>query len=227
MSIARDISRQTSRQSVTLTADQTAVTVTGGFSSSTVEVYLNGAKLIQGSDYTLNGTSGITLTQGASAGDIIEFSIRNSSNSGLSAVNTTEIVDESVTFAKLSNSSTESLNVQKRGARSWVVFDGRSASGIAAGNSDVAFNVSSVVEDSVGTYTVNFETAMGDAHYPVAFAHSDGVRTSIGHVMDCRVQTHSQNYITFQTLVDRGGSSPVVPTAGLECSFISVIVFGP
>ena len=113
MSIARDISRQTSRQIVTLTADQTAVTVTGGFSSSTVEVYLNGAKLVQGSDYSLNGTSGITLTQGASVGDIIEFSIRNSSNSGLSAVNTDVITDGAVTFAKLSNSSTDSLNAQK------------------------------------------------------------------------------------------------------------------
>ena len=88
MSVARDISRQTSRQTATLTASQTAVTVTGGFSSSTVEVYLNGVKLVQGQDYSLNGTSGITLTQGASAGDIIEFAIRNSSNSGLSAADT-------------------------------------------------------------------------------------------------------------------------------------------
>ena len=227
MSIARDISRQTSRQIVTLTADQTAVTVTGGFSSSTVEVYLNGAKLVQGSDYSLNGTSGITLTQGASVGDIIEFSIRNSSNSGLSAVNTDVITDGAVTFAKLSNSSTDSLNAQKRGARSWVVFDGRSSTGIAAGNADVSFNVSSVVENSVGNYTVNFETAMADTHYPVAFAHSDGIRDSIGHVMDCRVHTHSTNYIQFQTLVDRAGASPVIPTAGSECQFISVIVFGP
>ena len=51
MSVARDISRQTSRQTVTLTASQTAVTVTGGFTSSTVEVYLNGVKLVQGQDY--------------------------------------------------------------------------------------------------------------------------------------------------------------------------------
>ena len=227
MSIARDISRQSSIQTSTLTANQSGIIVTGGFSGSNLEVHLNGAKIIQGQDYTLNGTSGIILTQGASADDIVEFNIRNTSNSGFSAADTGQIVDQAVTFAKLSNSSTDSLNAQKRGARSWVVFDGRSSGGIAAGNADVSFNVSSVVENSVGNYTVNFETAMGDTHYPVAFAHDDGVRGGIGHVMDCRVHTHATNYIKFQTLVDRAGASPVIPTAGAECQFISVIVFGP
>lgn len=113
----------------------------------------------------------------------------------------------------------------ERQAKAWAVFDGRSSTGIAAGNEDVSFNVSSVVENSVGNYTVNFETAMANTHYPVAFAHSDGIRDAVGHVMDCRVHTHSTNYIKFQTLVDRSNTSPVVPTAGLDCSFISVIVF--
>jgi len=159
MSIARDISRQTSRQSVTLTASQTAVTVTGGFSSSTVEVYLNGVKLVQGSDYTLNGTSGITLTQGASAGDIIEFSIRNSSNSGISAVNTSNIVDESVTFNKLSNSSTEDNNVQKRTAGAWINFS------MSAGTIRDDFNVTSIAYNGTGRYTVTFEKPFANTNY--------------------------------------------------------------
>tara|TARA_B100001564_G_scaffold329025_1_gene313177 strand:+ start:74 stop:733 length:660 start_codon:yes stop_codon:yes gene_type:complete len=159
MSIARDISRQTSRQSVTLTADQTAVTVTGGFSSSTVEVYLNGAKLVQGSDYTLNGTSGITLTQGASVGDIIEFSIRNSSNSGISAVNTSEVIDGAVTFGKLSNSSTEDDNVQKRTAGAWINFNMTNA----VIRDD--FNVSSITYEGTGRYTVTFEKSFADTNY--------------------------------------------------------------
>ena len=108
MSIARDISRQTSKQTATLTADQTAVTVTGGFSGSSIDVYLNGARIVQGQDYSLNGTSGTTLSQGASAGDIIEFLIRNTSNSGFSAADTGQIVDGAVTYDKLSDSSTES-----------------------------------------------------------------------------------------------------------------------
>ena len=158
MSIARDISRQTSRQTVTLTANQEAVTVSGGFSGSSIEAYHNGVRLIQGSDYILNGTSGITLTQGASAGDIIEFSIRNTSNSGISSVNTSEITDESVTFAKLSNSATESLNVQKRVVKAWVTFD-------ATASMFNNYNVSSVTDHDVGHYKVNFDTNMEDADY--------------------------------------------------------------
>ena len=162
MSIARDISRQTSRQSVNLTADQTAVTVTGGFSSSTVEVYLNGAKLIQGSDYSLNGTTGITLTQGASAGDIIEFSIRNSSNSGLSAVNTSEIVDGSITSAKLSTSATESENLKKRVAFAWVKFDGNQA---AASMILESYNIDTITDNGTGDYRANFTVAPPNANY--------------------------------------------------------------
>jgi len=158
MSIARDISRQSSIQTSTLTADQTSVTVTGGFSGSNLEVYLNGAKIVQGQDYTLNGTSGITLTQGASADDIIEFNIRNTSNSGFSAADTGQIVDQAVTFAKLSNSATESLNVQKRIVKAWVTFD-------ATGSRFNQYNVSSVTDAGTGHYRVNFDTNMEDADY--------------------------------------------------------------
>ena len=97
MSIARDISRQSTIQTVNLTDGQTSVTVTGGFSGSNLDVYLNGARIIQGQDYTLNGTSGIVLTDAASADDIIEFSIRNTSNSGFSSANTGQIVDGAIT----------------------------------------------------------------------------------------------------------------------------------
>lgn len=158
MSIARDISRQSSIQTSTLTANQSGVTVTGGFSGSNLEVYLNGAKIVQGQDYTLNGTSGIILTQAGNADDIIEFNIRNTSNSGFSAADTGQIVDQAVTFAKLSNSATESLNVQKRIVKAWVTFD-------AAGSRFNQYNVSSVTDHATGHYKVNFDTSMEDADY--------------------------------------------------------------
>ena len=196
MSIARDISRQTSRQSVALTADQTAVTVTGGFSSSTVEVYLNGAKLIQGSDYTLNGTSGITLTQGASAGDIIEFSIRNSSNSGLSAVNTSEIVDGSITSAKLSNSTTETDNVRIRVARAWVQFVGSSSGGVGSEKTiKDSFNVSSVIDRGVGEYDVYFTTPMPNANYAVTTGGGDTNNfINVRNIYTTHIRLNSREY---------------------------------
>tara|TARA_B100001559_G_scaffold169346_1_gene142002 strand:- start:1126 stop:1782 length:657 start_codon:yes stop_codon:yes gene_type:complete len=167
MSIARDISRQSSKQNATLTADQTAVTVTGGFSGSSIQVYLNGVKIIQGQDYSLNGTSGITLTQGASAGDIIEFVIRNTSNSGFSAANTGQIVDQAVTFDKLSNSGTEGDNARLRVAKVFGSVDLNAGVGGIAAKLGTNLNVSSITDGNTGTCTVNFDTPMSDANYTV------------------------------------------------------------
>ncbi len=124
MSIARDISRQTRRSIVEVTSGNagTNFTVSGGFSGSSLDVYLNGAKLIINSDYSLNGTSGIILNQAAVDGDIIEFVSRNTS-SVINAVDTSAIIDEAVTFDKLSNSATEVHNAQKRMAAAWVNFN--------------------------------------------------------------------------------------------------------
>ena len=171
MSKARDISRQTGRQSVTLGSTQSNITVTGGFSGSTLEVYLNGAKLLEGEDYTLNGTTGIILSQAGVVGDVIEFVSRVTSNVGLTAVGTANIIDESVTFGKLSNSATEADNVQKRTAKAWVNFNGvfgTSPFTEANGGIRSSFNVSSVVDNGTGDYTVNFIEPMVDSNFSVA-----------------------------------------------------------
>ena len=213
MSIARDISRQTSRQTVTLTASQTAVTVTGGFSGSSLETYLNGARLIQGSDYTLNGTSGITLTQGASAGDIIEFSIRNTSNSGLSAVNTSEVVDEAITYDKLSNSSTDDLNLQKRVAQAWVNFSGATNPPTVRNS----YNVSSVNDvGTTGDYEINFDTNMANATYCVSIDvyHYAGVTWTV------TPSIHTLSTDKVRIIIGRDGSNVYDP------SLCTVIIFG-
>ncbi len=213
MSIARDISRQTSRQTATLTASQTAVTVAGGFSGSSLETYLNGARLIQGSDYTLNETSGITLTQGASAGDIIEFSIRNTSNSGLSAVNTSDVVDGAITYDKLSNSSTDDLNLQKRLAQAWVNFSGATDPPTVRNS----YNVSSVSDvGATGDYEINFDTNMANANYCVSIDvyHYAGVTWTVTP----SIHTLSTNKV--RIIIGRDSSNVYNP------AICTVIIFG-
>lgn len=179
MSIARDISRQASKQTATLTASQTAVTVTGGFSGSSIDVYLNGARIVQGQDYSLNGTSGITLSQGASAGDIIEFVIRNTSNSGFSAADTGQIVDGAVTYDKLSDSSTESDNVAKRLAKAWVNLNG---TGTVSIRDD--FNVTSVSDNGTGQYTINFTQSFSNTNYAaVGFARDPSDDSTVVNIL--------------------------------------------
>tara|TARA_B100000902_G_scaffold181650_1_gene174485 strand:+ start:3031 stop:3669 length:639 start_codon:yes stop_codon:yes gene_type:complete len=194
MSTARDISRQTSIQTVTLTDGQTAVTVTGGFSGSNLDVYLNGARIVQGQDYSLNGTSGITLTQSASADDIIEFAIRNTSNSGFSAADTGQIVDSAVTFGKLSNSGTQADNVQKRTIKAWVSFN-------AAGTKFQDFNVSSVTDNGPGNYTVNFTTPLEDDDY--CCVCTADVKNSITNTMSCIYRKNMSDETEARIIVSR------------------------
>lgn len=167
MSIARDISRQSTIQTANLTDGQTSVTVTGGFSGSNLDVYLNGARIVQGQDYTLNGTSGIVLTEAASADDIIEFSIRNTSNSGFSSANTGQIVDGAITFDKLSNSGTEGDNARLRVAKVFGSVDLNAGAGGIPAKLGTNLNVSSINDGGTGTCTVNFDTPMSDANYTV------------------------------------------------------------
>lgn len=166
MSIARDISRQTRRFVVDVTSGNagTNYTISGGFSGSSLDVYLNGSKLIINDDYSLNGTTGVILNQAAVAGDVIEFVLRNVS-SVINVVDTSALVDEAVTFGKLSNSATEADNVQKRTAKAWVNFDG---TGTVSIRND--FNVDTIGDLGVGYYRVNFASALANANYAITIA---------------------------------------------------------
>ena len=212
MSIARDISRQTRRSIIEVTSGNagTNFTVSGGFSGSSLDVYLNGAKLIINSDYSLSGTTGIILDQAAENGDVIEFVTRNTSNV-LNVIDTASIINEAVTFDKLSNSATESSNVTLRLVKAWVNFNGTFASSpytLANGGIRSAFNVDSITDNGVGDYTVNFTTAMPDANY-AAFAwgsltngvgaipviHQNGVTTNSTTAVRLRA-SEANSYVT-------------------------------
>ena len=60
------------------TANQTDFTVTGGYRINELAVYRNGVRLAQGRDFTANDGSSVTLTNGATLNDVIEFVIFDS-----------------------------------------------------------------------------------------------------------------------------------------------------
>lgn len=78
------------------------------------------------------------------------------------------------TIADVADSeSTDVTNVINGSAKAWVNFDGTFGSSpytVANGGIRAAFNVSSVVDNGTGDYTVNFTTAMTDANYAMAGA---------------------------------------------------------
>ena len=62
----------TTSQTTTLTEGQTAITVASFYEEGFVDVYLNGIRLITGTDYTETNDSTVTLTSGGTAGDEVE-----------------------------------------------------------------------------------------------------------------------------------------------------------
>ena len=83
-----------------------------------------------------------------------------------SAVTTAKINNAAVTAAKLDGAQTGSAPIY--GCRAWVNFDGTTVTNV--GGEDrctirAAGNVSKVVRNSTGNYTVHFTTAMPDTNY--------------------------------------------------------------
>jgi len=66
------------RQTFTATAGQTTFNTTGYTDGDFIDVYLNGVKLVGGTDYTASNGNDIVLATGASASDILDFVSFNS-----------------------------------------------------------------------------------------------------------------------------------------------------
>jgi len=93
---------------------------------------------------TINGSGTVT---GISAGGLPD-----------NCITTDEIAAAAVTTAKLGTSEASGL------AKAWVNFNGTGTVAIRA-----SYNVSSITDNGVGDYTVNFTTAMVDANYCVQY----------------------------------------------------------
>ena len=80
-------------------------------------------------------------------------------------ITTAEIAANAVTYAKIGTTEQGQL------CKAWVNFNGTSTVAIRA-----SYNVSSITDNGVGLYKVNFATAMPDTNY----CHSGGVGQSSG-----------------------------------------------
>lgn len=87
-----------------------------------------------------------------------------------SNVTTAKIADANITAAKLSGAQSGSAPIY--GARAWVNFNGTGTVAIRASG-----NVSSITDNGVGDYTVNFTTAMPDTNYSASGFASGGGAT--------------------------------------------------
>lgn len=90
--------------------------------------------------------------------------------------------------------------------RAWVNFNGTGTVAIRA-----SFNVSSITDNGVGTYTMNFSTALTDANYSAVITADSG--SSFGNIAkiesatnqvagSCRVQTSSTSALQDAAVVN-------------------------
>lgn len=113
---------------------------------------------------TINGSGTVT---GISAGGLPDASIV-----------TADIADASITAAKLDGAQTGSAPIY--GCRAWVNFDGtRDTTGATStANTNrlirASGNVTSVLRNAAGDYTVTFTTAMVDANYGFSTCSGNG-----------------------------------------------------
>jgi hypothetical protein len=100
----------------------------------------------------INGTTGVSLVDTGSVGSgaIVD-----------GAIATVDIADNAITATKLNGTQSGSAPIY--GARAWVNFNGTGTVAIKASG-----NVSSITDNGVGDYTVNFTTAMSNGNYSVA-----------------------------------------------------------
>jgi len=210
----------------TLTAS--TATITGGTFSGSVNstagtvVTLNSTTGTIGNfsttlagDFSISQGTGTLGTTGVTAGtygtNTVALTLGLDAKGRVTTVSTSSIsatpADGSVTYAKLSTSSTDADNTAKRTAKAWVDWNG---------STDVirsSFNIHSITHGATGEYTVNFNTSIGTG---MAFTADGNLSSSFNYVIVSDVSSATSLRVIAST------------TAAVKTNldYLSVIVFG-
>jgi hypothetical protein len=121
--------------------------------------------LASGDEFVIE-QSGLTKRVAAS---VVRGGLINADIDAAAAIAGSKLADGGITAAKLDGAQTGSAPIY--GCRAWVNFDGTSVTNVG-GEDRCAIsangNVSKVVRNSTGDYTVHFTTALDDANYAVS-----------------------------------------------------------
>jgi len=150
-------------------------------------------------------TSGVITVAG-----VDQVVVTNASNV-VATTFTGALVGNAATATKL---STATGAAPSYGARAWVNFDGtRDDTGAVSTANTNRFiraqgNVSSVLRNSTGNYTVNFSTAMPDADYAVVFVTQTASFSDVRPTLSVAVPPAAAN-VTVLNWVSTGAASPI------------------
>ena len=131
------------RQTFTATASQTSF-ATGGYQAGYLDVFLNGVKLVDGTDYTATNGSDVVLTTGAASGDTLEVV----AYTAFEAANVTGATDFTVT------GSFTSRGIDDNAASTAMTLDG--SGNLLVGDTSATFNdnAKTVIRPSADNWTI-------------------------------------------------------------------------
>lgn len=110
-----------------------------------------------------------------------------SSISGIYTIATTGVLTPSsiITYPQLSNSNIETLNIQKRTAKAWINFNGTGIVSIKD-----SFNISNIIDNGVGDYTINFTIPFSNINYTfVAWARDFNNDVYVTNALGAKLST--------------------------------------
>ena len=180
------------RATLSLTSAQQTFSVSNGYDTGAIDVYVNGIKLADGTDFTATNGTSFVLTEAAASGDIVQYTTYDRlTTNGLVSDSGDTMTGDLTINANLAVTGT----IDNDGiAFAWVRFDGTQA---ASNMIDKAYNVTSITDVGVGRYRVNFENAASDADYS-AVAQTNGV-VNIQHthafVGPANIASNTANYV--------------------------------
>jgi len=144
------------RQSFEVTGSTTDFTFASGYTPGYIDAYLNGARLIEGSDYTASDSSTVTLLSAATSGDVLElvaykaFNLVNSvSRIGISSAGENIGTAERLNFIGVGNT----FKVQG------TTIDVSIAGGAGAGGTWATYTAGIATTKSVGVSTDNLDNS--------------------------------------------------------------------
>ena len=156
--------------SVTATAGQTLFTPTGGYRINNIAVYRNGTRLVDGQDFTARDGATVTLINGATVSDVIEFQIFDSfnvsntinTNDGTQTIDGSLVVQGGVTGSQ--------IGIQSGGT---AIGTGRTVNFIGSGNT--------VIDKGDGTIDVSI-SGSGGGGIGTAINYSDDTASPFSYI---------------------------------------------
>ena len=180
------------RATLSLTSAQQTFSVSNGYDTGAIDVYLNGVKLADGTDFTASNGTSFVLTEAAASGDIVQYTTydRLTTNGLVSDSGDTMTGDLTINANLAVTGTIDNDGV----AFAWVRFDGAQTE---ANMISKDYNIDSITDKGVGRYEVNFATAASDADYSVVAQTNGKVNVQHTHafVGPAGIASNTANYV--------------------------------